>query len=127
MVIAGGGGGGTESSGWQVEQEVLENLNAPVDSYTASPLGNPCGTAITATVTAFPIQLALVVLVQSSCGKWNGSIQFFNNNISRWWRGGKSGLQQVAGGSAAGGSGGGGGEARAWFCRKYPSSKSTTR
>jgi len=55
MVVAGGGGGGVKRAGGGGAGGFRE-YKSPTDNYTASPLnGNPGGTEITVTATAFPI------------------------------------------------------------------------
>jgi len=111
MVIAGGGSGGPHNQSAGGGAGGFREYKSPVDSYTASPLnGNPCGTAVTATVAAFPITVGAGG-TGSGCGN-NGSSSVFSTITSAGGgKGGKSGAPAgSAGGSAAGGSGGGGGE-----------------
>ena len=55
LVVA-GGGGGSASHGAGGGGGGFREYKAPTTPYTASPLdGNPCGTAITVTATAYPI------------------------------------------------------------------------
>ena len=54
MVVAGGGGGGNYGGGGGAGG--FREYKSPVTTYTASPLdGNPGGTSVTVTATAFPI------------------------------------------------------------------------
>jgi hypothetical protein len=109
LVVAGGGSGGIggDSPGGGGAGGFRE-YKSPVDSYTASPLdGNPGGTAITATVAAFPITVGAGAPYPAP----KGSDSVFSTVTSA---GGGVGSKNcapstpaTAGGSGGGGDGGG--------------------
>jgi len=109
LVVAGGGSGGIGGdSPAGGGAGGFREYKSPVDSYTASPLnGNPGGTAITATVAAFPITVGAGAPYPAS----KGSDSVFSTVTSA---GGGVGAKKcspstpaTAGGSGGGGDGGG--------------------
>ena len=107
LVVA-GGGGGAGSHGAGGGGGGFREYKAPSTPYTASPLdGNPCGTAITVTATAFPI----VVGGGGAAGQDPGSVTGGQGSTSTFSTissagGGGGANYSVAG--TSGGSGGGG-------------------
>jgi len=113
VVAGGGGGGGQEGSGGGGAGGFRE-YKSPVTCYTASPLnGNPGGTAITVTATAFPITVGAGGaggINQGTCQKgFNGNNSIFSTVISTGGGGGGSHPGPLCGPGNNGGSGGGGG------------------
>jgi hypothetical protein len=107
MVVAGGGGGGEEHGGGGGAGGFREYKNS-CDPYTASPLnGNPGGTAITVTATAFPITVGGGGAggVKPGGNGGSGSNSIFSTITSAGGGGGASQPNQTG---ISGGSGGGG-------------------
>jgi hypothetical protein len=107
MVVAGGGGGGVEHGGGGGAGGFRE-YKGPSDCYTASPLnGNPGGTAITVTETAYPITVGGGGTggVRPGTNGGSGSNSIFSTITSAGGGGGGS-LPNQSG--ISGGSGGGG-------------------
>ena len=116
-VVAGGGAGG---SGYQTGgggAGGFREYKSPVTPYTASPLdGNPGGTSITVTATAFPITVGAGGAVNPAspgCGQKgsNGANSIFST-VTSTGGGGGAAYNQVCGpiqNGNPGGSGGGGG------------------
>jgi hypothetical protein len=114
LVVAGGGGadGGSASSQSGGGAGGFREYKSPVTPYTASPLdGNPCGTAITATVASFPITIGAGGGGLQTCGgtptnQAGGSNSVFSTITSAGGGSGNPGGVPTAGNP--GGSGGGG-------------------
>jgi hypothetical protein len=110
MVIAGGGSGATRScageEGGGAGAGGFREYKGPADCYTASPLnGNPGGTAITVTATAYPITVGAGGSVNSppsNVGN-NGSNSVFSTVTSAGGGAGGSGDNGNSGGSGGGG------------------------
>ena len=110
MVVAGGGGTGGAVAGQSGSggggAGGFREYKGPADCYTASPLnGNPGGTAVTVTATAFPITVGGggALGPQSGVGS-NGSNSIFSTITSAGGGGGASkNLTSSSGGSGAGG------------------------
>ena len=114
MVVAGGGGtpgraGGTGIGGGGGAGGYREGLDAPVDSYTASPLKAPAGLTITATTFPVTVGGGGAAGAGPSGGPTkgtNGSNSVFSTITSAG--GGRGGRNDPDKPGAAGGSGGGG-------------------
>ena len=110
MVVAGGGGTGGATSGNSGSGGAgaggFREYKGPADCYTASPLnGNPGGTAVTVTATAFPITVGGggALGPQSGVGS-NGSNSIFSTITSAGGGGGAAkNNTSSSGGSGAGG------------------------
>ena len=124
LVVAGGGGGGGgnqnpgDYEGGGGGAGGMREYKGPADCYTASPLnGNPGGTAITVTATAFPITVGAGGAFASSplCTTpgTKGSNSVFSTITSTGGGGGgsRNTPSGPANGGQPGGSGGGGGQA----------------
>ena len=109
LVVAGGASGGSSEGGGGGAGGFRE-YKSPLDSYTASPLnGNPCGTAITVTSTAFPITVGAGGASRPSSPSSNGasgSNSIFSTITSAGGGGGGSNAPSPCAG-VSGGSGGG--------------------
>ena len=110
LVVAGGGGGGKRNAfdgGGGAGAGGFREYKSPVTPYTASPLdGNPGGTSVTVTATAFPITVgAGGAPGNGSCTATNGGNSIFSTITSAG--GGDGG--EAPGAASSGGSGGGGG------------------
>ena len=107
LVVA-GGGGGSGSHGGGAGGGGFREYKAPTTPYTASPLdGNPCGTAITVTATAFPI----VVGGGGAAGQDPGPVDGGQGSTSTFGpvsSAGGGGGANYSNGGLSGGSGGGG-------------------
>ena len=107
LVIAGGAGAGNNPGSYAGGGGAggFREYKGPADCYTASPLnGNPGGTAVTVTATAYPITVGA-----GGSGNNNGSNSIFSTITSAG--GGKGALISVPAPekpASAGGSGGGG-------------------
>jgi len=107
LVVAGGGGGSGSHGGGGGGGGFREYKN-PVTPYIASPLdGNPCGTAITVTATAFPITVGGGGAGGQDPGTINGG-QGSTSTFSTVSSAGGAGGANYSNSGLSGGSGGGG-------------------
>jgi hypothetical protein len=113
MVVAGGGGGGKTinpapgGGGGGGGAGGFREYKNSCDPYTASPLnGNPCGTAITVTATAYPIDIGGGATPVASPPIANGGPSTFSTIVSAG--GGTGGIINPNQSGTPGGSGGGG-------------------
>ena len=107
-VVAAGGGGGGRNAGGGGGGGGFREFKGPADTYTASPLnGNPGGTEIVATATAFPVVVGGGGAGGDSSDAVQGSTSTFSTVSSAG--GGRAGSRSSL--TASGGSGGSGGGA----------------
>ena len=107
LVVA-GGGGGSGSHGGGAGGGGFREYKAPTTPYTASPLdGNPSGTAITVTATAFPITVGGGGAAGQDPGPVDGG-QGSTSTFSTVSSAGGGGGANYSNAGGSGGSGGGG-------------------
>ena len=107
-LVVGGGGGGSGSHGGGAGGGGFREYKSSTTPYTASPLnGNPCGTAVTITATAFPITVGGGGAAGQDPGPVDGG-QGSTSTFSTISSAGGGGGSNYSNAGLSGGSGGGG-------------------